>query len=61
MTKVSGKRFARGCKRHIQLGKILRRFLDFLNRTFFTLIDFEEEDDKDQLPHGHFQNKKTDR
>ena len=38
MIKVSAQTFARGCKRHIQLGKTLYRFLDLINRKYFTLI-----------------------
>ena len=38
MIKVSAQTFARGCKRHIQLGKTLYRFLDLINKKYFTLI-----------------------
>ena len=37
LTKVSAQTFTRGCKKRIQLGKTLHRFLDF-NRKYFTLI-----------------------
>ena len=37
MIKVSAQIFARGCKRRIQLGKALYRFLDFIKRKYFTL------------------------
>ena len=38
MTKVSAQTFARGYKKRIQLRKPLRRFHDFINRKYFTLI-----------------------
>ena len=42
MTKVSAQTFARGDKKRIQLGKILYRFSDFINKIFST--DFEDDD-----------------
>ena len=38
VTKVSARTFARGYKKHIQLGKTLYRFPDFINRKCFSLI-----------------------
>ena len=38
MTKVSTQTFARDCKKRIQLGETLRRFLDLINRKCSTLI-----------------------
>ena len=37
-SKVSAQTFTRGCKRHIQLGQTLRKFIDFMIRKYFTLI-----------------------
>ena len=37
VTKVSAQTFA-GYKKHIQLGKTLYKFPDFINRKYFTLI-----------------------
>ena len=36
LTKVSAQTFTRGCKKRTQLGKTLHRFLDFINRKYFT-------------------------
>ena len=45
VTKVSAQTSARGCKKCIQLWKTWHRFLDFINRWYFTLIlNFEHDD-----------------
>ena len=38
MTEVSGQTFERGCKKRNQLGKTFYRFVEFINRKYFTLI-----------------------
>ena len=43
VTKVSAQTFA-GYKKHIQLGKTLYKFPDFINRKYFIYTDFNNDD-----------------